>query len=267
MSTDEDRVRELLNRATPEPRYPFRAETVLRDQPGLVTADDLLQPAGAEPGTRWHAGRRLLPVLAAVVVVAAVAVGLVVSRGNGARLPTSSGTEVLSNSPTPDFAPSTSTSSSAPPKSASPCLPGRLTAAVTSEGSTASAPYVIVSLHNSGSDSCTISGYPTLTVLDSVGHRLPTVVHHGTYEQPDAGPMSLVLKPGGAVSFAIGTSTAYQGGRHVLTIERILIGIPTSRSASVLTLTLAAGQQLGATAPSTGIVPIGITAFAPGEGN
>lgn len=165
----------------------------------------------------------------------------------------------------------TSTSASppvTPPSSSSPaegaaCQAPRLAAAIARRGGNASAPFVIVTLRNTGTAQCTLSGYPGISVYAGASASpLPISIHHGTYEQPDPGPHLVLVASGGMAWFALGTSTAYNGGMNVL-VTKISISLPGGSPAAVA---LAVPAGLGLTSSRGSPAPVGITAFAAGSG-
>ena len=96
---------------------------------------------------------------------------------------------------------------------ATACRSNELGARVTSRGSEASQPFVIVAVTNDG-PSCSIEGYPRIVVI--AGHTLQgplgplriDVVDGADYEHPDPGRHQLTLRRGSAVPFALGSDTA-----------------------------------------------------------
>jgi len=70
------------------------------------------------------------------------------------------------------------------------------------------------------------------------------------------------LPAGGLASFALGTSTAYSGGMNV-TITKITIRL-SDRDTTAIPLNIPGG--LGATGNQSAPLPVGITAFAAGNG-
>ena len=94
------------------------------------------------------------------------------------------------------------------------CRSTGLGARVTSGGSEASQPFVIVAVTNDG-PSCSIKGYPR--IIGAVGHTLQgrvgplriDVIDGPDYEHPDPGPHQLTLSRGSAVSFALGSDDSW----------------------------------------------------------
>src|SRR5258707_2423935 len=173
-------------------------------------------PANGEPGDRSRPTRWVPMLAAAVVASIAVAVTGCGSshHGQGPAAPASPAR--LSNPPvTP--------SSSRSPAGVAACLASQLAASNARRGSTASAPFLIVTLRNTATGPCTLSGYPGIAVYTAASTApVPIAIQHGTYEQPDPGPHMVQLPAGGLASFAFGTSTAYSSGMNV-TITKITI--------------------------------------------
>jgi hypothetical protein len=65
----------------------------------------------------------------------------------------------------------------------------------------------------------------------------------------------VVVRPQGRVFFSIGTATAYQGGRHILILTRLSVGLPRTRSLNAVQIDLPATRFPGRK------IPIGITAI------
>ncbi len=259
MTSSENRLRDLLHRLTPEPPSQISAEHV-RAAHETITAglDHADHPARRGRGVRW-----LAPIAAAVVVAAIAAVVAVVLASTN-RSVNPSGEAPPGTTSAPPSTPSTSTA----PAGGPPCLAKNLTASVLRRGSTASAPFIIVGLRNDGSTICTLTGYPAISVFSATSRQpLRIAVHHGTYEQPDPGSQRVTLQRNSLAWFAVGTSTAYQGGRNIVTITRIMIALPGAPARQGINLDLGKHGGLGATANPGKAFPVGITAFAAGSGN
>jgi hypothetical protein len=151
-----------------------------------------------------------------------------------------------------------------PPASASvpglpACSAGDLTARVTGTGEGMSQPAAYVTVTNRGSASCTVRGYPTITMVRTKKSRQAfTVTKDAVQNAPKPKPRRIVLAPGGHAWFAVGTATAYDP--PVVTLTRI--AFTTMRGGGRATATV----SLPASAPTGQSIPVGVTAFAPGIG-
>jgi hypothetical protein len=229
----------------------------------LINPSAADETVAAGPGSADHPARRgrgshgLAPIAAAVVVVAIVLASTNRSVNPSGEAPP--GTTSASPS-----TPSTSTAQAG----GAPCLAQNLTASVLRTGSTASSPFIIVGLRTDGLTSCTLTGYPVISVFSATSRQpLRIAVHHGTYEQPDPGPQRVIVQHNVLAWFAVGTGTAYQGGRNSVTITRIMIALPGAPAGQGINLDLGKDVGLGATANPGEPFPVGITAFAPDSGN
>jgi hypothetical protein len=84
------------------------------------------------------------------------------------------------------------------------CRQDQLTTTAAGEGAGLGHVGVLFTLRNSSSASCRLEGYPSLQLLDSNGHALPTTVVHavsGAYLFPAVVPHSVALAPGAVGSF------------------------------------------------------------------
>jgi Protein of unknown function (DUF4232) len=154
-------------------------------------------------------------------------------------------------SPAPASTRVTTASAVAPPR----CEAAELRATIKRRGSNASAPFIVVKLtgHRTG---CTVNGYPRIAAYSASGNTLALTTRHGTYEVADPGPRRVIVSPGRAALFALGTSTGY--GRHPVVIARVDIPLPDAASGSIH-LSIPGG--LGATAPGRRVT-LGLTAFS-----
>lgn len=247
MTLPEDRLRELLHRLTPEP-------------PSQIT--DLNVPGDYAP--RGPRKRRWLPALAAAAVVAAVGAGVAILASTDRTTTPSPATQV--GATPPDLA--TLSSSSNVTGRGQPCSVDHLNMSVGRRGSVASAPYIVVWVRNQGTSTCTLTGYPAISIFGTSSRdQLSIAIHHGTYEVQDRGPHSITLPRGGIAWFAVGTSLGYQGGKNIVTITRISIGVPGGVSNQVVDLNLEPNDGLPATGNPGAPLPIGITAFSAGTGS
>jgi hypothetical protein len=151
------------------------------------------------------------------------------------------------------------------PASVPTCRSRELTPRVAVFGSMASQPFVTITLRNHGSRTCKLRGYPGVEV---VGHGESTPdsgmavdLRRGSiYERSDPGPHRVLLRPGALASFNVGTGTAYDGGRDLLTLTRLIITPPGNRATVSLAVQMHASRFAGRP------IPVGVTAVARGPG-
>jgi hypothetical protein len=144
------------------------------------------------------------------------------------------------------------------------CESSSLAAHVVEFGSTASQPFLVISLTNEGTTGCHLRGYPAIA---AIGHRAYThettrsldiaVQHESIYERRDPGPRRVELDPNGNAFFALGTATAFD--LPVYEITRLDITPPGSRIALRLRVTMPA------TGPANKPIPVGLTALQSGR--
>jgi hypothetical protein len=142
------------------------------------------------------------------------------------------------------------------------CRVRQLHPSVMVSGSVMSQPFVTVALRNRTARPCRLGGYPALRASGHAragpSRRLVIQMHRGSiYERTDPGPRRLVLPPHGAVSFSVGTGTAYQGGKHLLTITRLEVTPPGGSTSFPVRV------QMYATRPRGEPIPVGVTALEP----
>lgn len=140
-----------------------------------------------------------------------------------------------------------------------PCHGSDLTGRVEVSESVMSQPFVDVALVNTGTAPCELSGYPDVAVWGHpVGEPgsppMAIAVNHLVYERPDPGPTRLLLDPGDAALFSLGTGTAYQGGLHPLVVTHVFVRLVSG--------TVPISVRMYATGPSGRPVPVGVTAYA-----
>jgi Protein of unknown function (DUF4232) len=264
MTSPQDHLRDLLHRLTPEPPSQITAEQVRAAGETITTSTSR---AHDDIARRSRRGRRWLPLAAAVAVAVVAATAAVVAAVLGSTNHSANPSSGASPATT-SARPSTPSSTSPAPASGAPCLAEHLTASVLRQGSNASSPFIIIGLRNQGPTTCTLTGYPAISVFSATSRNPLTIaIHHGTYEQPDPGPNRVVLQPGALAWFAMGTGTAYQGGKNAVIITRITIALPTAPGAPGINLDLGPSSGLGATANPGMALPVGITAFASGGAN
>jgi hypothetical protein len=121
---------------------------------------------------------------------------------------------------------------------------------------------VVIVLTNTGGSDCTLTGYPGIsarghTASGTGSGPLPVKVSNGSiFARRDPGPHQLVLRPGGAASFALGAQSGYEV-QYLIT--EFLITVPGDAGAVALPVTM------GAAAPPGQPIPIGVTAFVAGN--
>jgi len=122
----------------------------------------------------------------------------------------------------------------------SACPNTQLGVRVTSGGSEASQPFVIIAVTNKGA-LCFVDGYPRITAVS--GHKVqgPTrplpikVIEGADYEHPNPGAHLVTLNGGSAASFALGTTTG-SGTYYTITgLGVTLLGHSTPLRGSVHT--------------------------------
>jgi Protein of unknown function (DUF4232) len=141
------------------------------------------------------------------------------------------------------------------------CQPERMRLAVALTESVMSQPFADISITNTGKHACALIGYPRIAVA---GHRgfpdqsapvapVGITVRHRIYERVDPGPHPVLVRPQHRVFFSIGTADAYEG--PLLTLTRLTVTLPGTRSSELLPINLLANGPPGAE------IPIGITAI------
>ncbi len=127
-----------------------------------------------------------------------------------------------------------------------------------------SQPFVVLALTNESNRSCFLQGYPSVIAsgrwgkpgADSHAHALRIDVRRGSiYEWPDRGAHRVALRQGQRALFAVGTATAYQGGKRLARITELHLTPPGDHG--VLRLPVA----LLASAPRHQPIPVGVTAL------
>ena len=122
------------------------------------------------------------------------------------------------------------------------------------------APLTIVAFYNVSATACYLNGYVTIDAATAGDQALPiSVIHSGNYERSDPGPTRVDVPPGGAVSFAIGSGTAFGGGAHIITLTRLTLTLPGNGGQ------LQAATIIPVTRPNaTGPYPLSETALVAG---
>ena len=155
--------------------------------------------------------------------------------------------------------PTGTVSTGSPPTSAR-CTARQLTAAIARTGALMNQPFAVITLTNRSTNPCTMSGYPQIaaytTATGTSGGLSITTRHESTYEVPDPGPQLTELAQGASGWFAIGTSTAYDGGKYLVGIQHLDLSL----AGGAIPITV----LLGASGPQGGPVPVTVTAFAGG---
>jgi hypothetical protein len=124
-------------------------------------------------------------------------------------------------------------------------------------------PSAFLSLTNTSSTSCTLSGYPSFQPYTSSGQKLPvTVVQGKSYEIQDPGPQLITLAPGTAAYFGVGWSNANmkEGGTTAGCLEAASAQAVAPGDAESLTV----GSFSALICPAgTATASISVTAVAP----
>ena len=137
------------------------------------------------------------------------------------------------------------------------CSTSHLSAKQTGSGAGMSQPFSVITITNTGSSACSLSGYPKLTGAWTKTGRKPITVTPGNLgNMSDPGPSRISLSPGGKAWFAVGAATAYDP--PLVTFRRIAFSVGGG--------TVNAKLSLPATAPKGKPFPLGVTAFAAGSG-
>ena len=137
------------------------------------------------------------------------------------------------------------------------CSASHLSATQTGSGAGMSQPFSVITVTNTGSSTCSLNGYPTLTGAWTRSGRQSIHVKDGNLgNMSDPGPSHVSLAPGAKAWFAVGAATAYDP--PLVPFRRIAFAAGGGRVTSRLVLP--------ATAPQGKAFPLGVTAFAPGSG-
>lgn len=158
------------------------------------------------------------------------------------------------------------------------CRPGQMTARLSGVGATMSQPFDTVALRNTSARSCTLRGYPRLRVFgyprSIPSYPAPTVppvrlkvrLSRGPiFERRDPGAHWVLLPPGKAASFNVGTVTAIDGGFHPVTLTRLDILLPHARRALPVRV-LPVRVFMGDSHALGHRPPVGLTALKAGNG-
>jgi len=128
------------------------------------------------------------------------------SSGTSTSTTASTGTSTTSTAPTSTTGGRPTSTTSGGSTTAAPsnrCHTSQLTAALGPSQGAAGSTYVTLSLSNHSSSTCTVQGYPGVSLLDASGHQI------GTPATRAAGPSgSIVLAPGGVATTTVHTLNA-----------------------------------------------------------
>lgn len=148
------------------------------------------------------------------------------------------------------------------PSPASPrrCRADQLRLAVALSGSTMSQPFADISITNSGTSACVLTGYPRIVLAGHLGFPdqpapagpVGITVRHRIYERVDPGPHEVLVSEHHQVFFSIGTADAYDG--PLFTLTRLTVVLPGTKSPQVLPVDLLANGPPGRR------IPVGLTA-------
>jgi hypothetical protein len=144
---------------------------------------------------------------------------------------------------------------SAPP-AAAPCQASQLSAHQTYGRSIANQPLTIVAFYNVSSTGCYLFGYVGIDAANADGQTVPISTTHGAnYERSDPGASRVIVPPGGAASFAIGSIA---GGLQSTMLTRLTLTLPGGGRLQVAA-TIAVGRT-----DTTGPYPLSETALVAG---
>jgi Protein of unknown function (DUF4232) len=129
------------------------------------------------------------------------------------------------------------------------CRQSQLTTTATGEGAGLGHVGVLFTVRNTSSAGCRLEGYPSLQLLDSKGHPLPTTVLHavsGAYLFPSVVPHSVALAPGAAGSFdlqyydsPVGAAANQPYATACPVAAQVEVTMPNSAGHSVVAATMA----------------------------
>lgn len=137
--------------------------------------------------------------------------------------PTTSPTARPTSSPSPTAV----VESSAPPPGAPTCQAKDLTLTDADTLVTQQNREQVYVIRTTGA-TCTLQGYPTVTLLDGSGKAIPARYSHGGYGQAPSSPTPLSLSRGTSVSFSVSTPRA----GSCLTAATIVAALPGTLRAS-----------------------------------
>ncbi len=122
-----------------------------------------------------------------------------------------------------------------PSRTAAPCRVDHVRASV-ENGVAATGTYsLLLAFRNGGPLSCSLTGYPGISLLDSAGHVLPfRVTHAGNQVVTSAHPNPVTLQPGAEAYAAFGKYRCDGGDKAMAVGARVLLpGQPRSSSFTV----------------------------------
>lgn len=153
------------------------------------------------------------------VTVSPAATGLPAGTAGSTPTGSSSATATGATSATATHAstpPATAPGASGATAATTACSSSRLSVHEVSQQAATGHDQLVVALDNTGSTTCTLTGYPGLQLLSGSGTPLPTTEHRGaSYTFPQAPVTTVSVAPGAAASFDIGYDEIPQGGNDV----------------------------------------------------
>jgi hypothetical protein len=124
-----------------------------------------------------------------------------------------------------------------------------------------SQPFADISITNSGTSTCVLTGYPRIALAGHLGfpdqpapaEPVGITVGHRIYERVDPGPHKALVPGHHHVFFSIGTADAYDG--PLFTLTRLTVVLPGTKRPQVLPVSLLANGPPGRK------IPVGLTAL------
>jgi hypothetical protein len=152
----------------------------------------------------------------------------------------------------PQIRPSTTTTTQA--AASDTCGSNQLFAFVQGTTTTGSALEATITLDNTGSTSCALSGFPTLSVVDSFGSPITSpVVNGGNYSFTSFSAQTVVLAKGGEALVNVGADDPSASGCPAGSI----VGIAPPSSKATQTITIAVAMCAGTVTTSPVYSPVG----------
>jgi Domain of unknown function (DUF4232) len=267
MNPIEERLTALLHSVTPQPPRAVSVDEIgSRVRKGRTMVDVFSMRTR---GVRWYAPALTATVAAVILIAGGLGVAVLRSSGSGTpggppASPSSTATSPVPTSPSPlASAPASPGVHSSPAQQpVGSCQTRHLAASSVGTGGGGQAPTLIIVLTNRGGSACTLIGYPGIsirghTASGSASAPLSVTVRDGSvFARTDPGPHQLVLRPGGAASFALETHSAYDV-QYLITM--FLITVPGDAGTVALPVTM------GAAAPPGQPIPVGVTALVAGN--
>lgn len=152
------------------------------------------------------------------VTVTPAATGLSASRSSAPAAGPGAAPATTSASATSTSAAGSAPGGSSAPGAAGtpPCSSSHLSVREVSEQAATGHEQLVVALTNTGTATCTLTGYPGLQLVTASGSPLPTTEHRGSsYTFPQAPVTTVTLARGEAASFDIGLDEIPQGNNDV----------------------------------------------------